>query len=346
MLTDYVSGSSLTYVRNPNYWMHDPLHPENQLPYIDNLKQLIITDLSTAYSALRTGKVDYMDTVLYDDAQPLFNQRPQLQSTKTYALPLLVCMRVDKPELPFYDIRVRQALNMAVNKQAIVDDYFSGHAALLGFPYPPDKTHEKIYTPLDQQPQDVQDLFKYDPDRARQLLSDAGFPTGFSCTIDCTDTQIDELSIVREDLLKVGVDMKLNQMEVNLFRSFGRARGNKEMIGKGSVDSEFPWRMLMERAENADCCSFVDSPVFRAAYEKCAQYVGKDDNVVNQTLKEVAVYDLQQAWAIWLPDNEIFTIWWPWIQNFQGEVEMGYFNRGVWPKYTWVDPELKRSMGY
>jgi peptide/nickel transport system substrate-binding protein len=256
------------------------------------------------------------------------------------------CGRIDKTELPFDDIRVRQALNMAVNKQAIVDDYYAGHAYLLGYPYPPTKTHEKIYTPLEEMPTDVQDLFKYDPDRARQLLADAGYPTGFTTTIDCTDTTADVLSIVREDLLKVGVDMKLNLIEVNVFNSLNRARGNKEMIMKGGVDYSFPWRLLMVRKENADCCSYIDDPVFRAAYEKCSQYIGKDDNVVNQTLKEVSVFSLQQAWAIWMPAYDAFVIWWPWLQNFHGETQLGYFNNYIFPKYVWVDEAMKRSMGY
>ncbi|MBI3040911.1 MAG: hypothetical protein HYY80_04605, partial [Chloroflexi bacterium] len=57
MLENYVGASSLTYVKNPNYWARDPFFPENRLPYMDGFKVLIIPDKSTATAALRVGKL-------------------------------------------------------------------------------------------------------------------------------------------------------------------------------------------------------------------------------------------------------------------------------------------------
>ena len=47
MLTDWVKGSAITYTKNPNYWGHDEKFPENRLPYLDEVKALIIPDPST-----------------------------------------------------------------------------------------------------------------------------------------------------------------------------------------------------------------------------------------------------------------------------------------------------------
>ena len=44
MLTDWVKGSSLTYTKNPNYWGYDEKFPENRLPYLDEVKVLVIPD--------------------------------------------------------------------------------------------------------------------------------------------------------------------------------------------------------------------------------------------------------------------------------------------------------------
>ena len=57
ILTDYVSGSSATLIKNPNYWAVDERYPQNKLPYIDKLVFLIVPDPSTSLSALRTGKL-------------------------------------------------------------------------------------------------------------------------------------------------------------------------------------------------------------------------------------------------------------------------------------------------
>jgi len=117
-LVDYVPMSSLTLVRNPNYWMTDPLHPENQLPYLDGVKVLEIADLSTRLAALRTGKIDYLGSVSLEDGEDLLRTNPELNNVKTLGEGnsiYLIYHRIDKPELPFQDIRVRRALQMAVD---------------------------------------------------------------------------------------------------------------------------------------------------------------------------------------------------------------------------------------
>ena len=60
MITDLVDGSSLTYTKNPNYWGYDEKYPENRLPYIDQLRALIMPEVATHMAALRTAKVDYI----------------------------------------------------------------------------------------------------------------------------------------------------------------------------------------------------------------------------------------------------------------------------------------------
>ena len=67
ILTDYLSGSAATLVKNPDYWATDPVGPGqgNQLPYIDGIQYLIIPDVSTRQAALRTGK-KAGDTATYE----------------------------------------------------------------------------------------------------------------------------------------------------------------------------------------------------------------------------------------------------------------------------------------
>ncbi len=52
MLTDYVAGSTMTFQRSPNCWQNDPLHPDNRLPYLDEVRFLTIADVSTTLAAL------------------------------------------------------------------------------------------------------------------------------------------------------------------------------------------------------------------------------------------------------------------------------------------------------
>ncbi|KKS33599.1 MAG: Extracellular solute-binding protein, family 5, partial [Parcubacteria group bacterium GW2011_GWC2_42_13] len=70
LLTDYVPGSQALLPRNPNYWKKNPVGPGtgDQVPYIDALQYLIIPDASTRLAALRTGKLDRMANLTFEDA--------------------------------------------------------------------------------------------------------------------------------------------------------------------------------------------------------------------------------------------------------------------------------------
>ena len=79
MTIDYVQGSSVTQVRNPNYWRKNPVGPGkgDQLPYVEKVKHLVITDVSSRQAALRTGKID-TTTYQLEDATTLRKQVPGL----------------------------------------------------------------------------------------------------------------------------------------------------------------------------------------------------------------------------------------------------------------------------
>ncbi|MFC2038759.1 ABC transporter substrate-binding protein [Chloroflexota bacterium] len=345
-LDDYVHGSLLTYKRNPNYWRKDPLHPDNQLPYIDSIRTLVIPDTSTQLAAIRTGKMDRMSAISWEDAEMLMKQSPDLNYTKVVAAPMLLVTRVDKPELPFYDIRVRQAMNLAVNQQEIVDDYYGGNGITFAVPYPPSPTYSEIFTPLDEQSEDVQELFTYNPDKAKQLLSEAGYPDGFQTKIDCSVVDVDYIAIVREYLLKVGIDMEIKPLESGVFRSVGRGRTHEEMITMNCVDYPFPFRLLMVRQESFDNRAYFEDPFTRETYESINAVIGKDDTEVNRLIKNSGQFSLSQAWGIWMPAKYTYTMWWPWMQNYNGEATLGYDGQNLYAYYIWMDTELKRAMGY
>ena len=58
MLTDYVEGASKTWTKNPDYWGFDEKYPENRLPYVDQIRAILIAEQATRISALRSGTID------------------------------------------------------------------------------------------------------------------------------------------------------------------------------------------------------------------------------------------------------------------------------------------------
>ena len=157
MLSDFVASSSLTYTKNPSYWSTDPVNPENPVPYLDKVKLLVISDLSSQQAAFRTGKVDMMSNVSVEDWELFTQQNPEMQYSATWPwIPTFPCGRLDK-DLPFNDLRVRRALNLAVDQEAILEGLYKGHGAMLGYPFVPSKSMSDVYVPLEEMPESVQE---------------------------------------------------------------------------------------------------------------------------------------------------------------------------------------------
>ena len=104
IVDDYVGGSSVTFVRNPNYWATDPRHPDLnlQLPYLDELKFIVMPDLAAQYAALRTGKVAYLRNIQAAEMSSFRETNPELVVLTSVPKATGPGMRVDKP--PFDDL--------------------------------------------------------------------------------------------------------------------------------------------------------------------------------------------------------------------------------------------------
>ncbi len=356
ILTDYVPSSSLTYIRNPNYWMHDPIHPENQLPYYDGIKFLIMPDKSTQLAAMRAGKIDVLSGVNREDMLSITNYNHNVLVIKKPAAGMLLTGRCDKLELPFHDIRVRQALNLAVNKQAILDDYFGGYGEMLGCPYLNTVGNKDFFIPLEQQPSEptipgsrcsVQELFTYNPEKAKQLLAEAGYPNGFKTEVICLPTDVDYLSILVADLAKVGITLQIKSVESTTFTSMKGGKTYPEMMfspmsGAAGVCHLY----VMWRPEHGECISMLEDPRIRESYNKVQAVVHQDTKEMNRLLKEIGPYILELAVSVWLPAPENYTLYQPWFQNYHGEVSLGWTRGTEWYRHCWVDTALKKSLGY
>jgi len=345
MLVDVVSGSSIAMKRNPSYWDKDPFYPQNQLPYLDGIKWLVIEDKSTQMAAMRTGKTDWLVDVGWEDAASLRKTNPELKERRFLqaAHQNVIFMRLDRPVLPFKDIRVRRALAMAVDKEAIKRDYYGGNAELLSTPVAPYPELMRLYTPLEKQSEIVREYYGYHPEKAKKLLAEAGYPNGFKSEIVCWQQQVDLISIVKDYWAKIGVTLSLDVKEYSVYRSIATARTHREII-YGSMQTVAPTAFAGFRSDNPANLSMIDDPRCNAAWE-----VVRVNNVVNQpkadqALKEIFSYILDQVWHIETPSPYVSTIWQPWVKGYAGEVVVGYANPNNFLKWVWYDQELKRVM--
>jgi len=347
MMSNWVTESYIEFEKNPNYWMTDPVQKGNELPYCDGVKESIIPDKSTQLAAFRTGQVDMMKWGLnLEDVQQLTAAEPRLM-VKHWPNPSIshIWPRLDK-DLPWNDKNIRIAANLAVNQQELVDDYYDGYADILGWPYPNLMVYESIYTPLEEQSQLVQDCFGYDPERAKELLAEAGYPDGFKCKVTCSNAAADFMSIIKDYLIKVGIDMEIEGLEGSIWFGVWVGRTYDEMIYTSDYAGN-AYRMMCMTEASIYNYSFFRADETENAVQQISQALGKDDAKVASVLKEIGPWELDQVVPIYMPSPHQFVIWWPWLQNFYGATEGGgYSNLDEYLHFMWIDPDLKQEMGY
>ena len=178
MLTDYVEGVSKTYTKNPDYWGYDPKYSENRLPYIDELRALHMSEEATRISALRSGKIDMIrlaggEIKSIDVVQSLQRTDPGITIWPFFQRADAFSLNIRNA--PFDDIRVRHALQMALDLETINDAYYGGFAQW----QPPRYIGAKgYYIEWDEWPSELKQYYTYDPEGAERLLDEAGYPRG------------------------------------------------------------------------------------------------------------------------------------------------------------------------
>ena len=201
-LSDYQRGSVFRMVRNPDYFIKDR-------PYLDGINIYFLKDDATRVAAFTTGQIKLLSYIYKTQVDNIKKDVPQaVISTKDGLRNGFIGFNVEKP--PFTDVRVRQAISLAMDRQAALKVLVPGEGAL-GTLLSPDLsefTQEEISKLPGYRADKTQDLAQ-----AKKLLADAGFPNGFKITLlTVTNSQdYQDLAVVAKDqLAKIGIDVTIN----------------------------------------------------------------------------------------------------------------------------------------
>lgn len=341
IMTDYIPVSSITFERNPSYWMKNPLHPEDQLPYIDGVTVLVIADTTTSQAAFRTGKIEVRAGIVKDDWESLTKTSPQILWRR--AMPqgcATIYMRTDNPELPYDDIRVRKALFYGIDHMAIVEDYFEGEGVLITAPIADIPEFKDMFTPLEGYPEEVQKLYGYYPEEAIELLAEAGYPDGFSATI-LTSAE-DMIPIIKDMWSKIGVDITVD-LKTSPVVSSMTMRGQHEDMYYGGLSGAVVLKVNQWRTDSYLNYSKVDNAEFNKWFEEFNTSMLDWDKLCRMT-KEMEPKLRAEAYFIDLPNDYTYFMWNPWLRGWTGETSVGYFNGWGQLPYLWIDTEMRGVM--
>ncbi len=349
MVKDYVVGNMVKLDKNPNYWMTDPVGPGkgSQLPYVDSLNYYIIQDTSTRHAALRTGKLDQLAAITAEDKNLLLRNTPDLVAAERGKWRINpIFMKTD--QAPYNDIRVRRAMLMATNFNDINESLYEGLGNIISWPYFQLEGYEPLYVSIDDPDctNAIKELYTYNPDRAKELLAEAGYPNGFKAKLSLTQTEIDYYSIVADMWDQVGIELEMNVLPdsgtvMNLAFSIAY-----ELIALGtSPNSSYPEQSLYA-VRNWVNASLINEPYVDQTAKEVKQLAITDFSGSMELCRPLCIHLIEQAYCVPTPFYPTYTIWWPWVKNYAGENSVGYFATDHWTQWIWIDQNLKASMGY
>jgi len=344
ILTDYVSGSSETVVKNQNYWDYDARWPQNKLPYMTKENFIVIANLSTAEAALRTGKLDSLG-VSAIDAKSLMITNPHLvEVTAPTSYELSLDPRNDLA--PFNNINVRIAMQEAINIPLISSTYYMGTST----PWPTSLTQNQMGAggwgcPYPDWPASTQAEYAYNPTNAKELLTTAGYPNGFSTDLVLSsDSDQDLYTIAQSELLAINIKMSIIVMDPTSWSNYvatGRKQDALAARAQGQLGiTSDPFQQLQKLTSAASTnYMMVNDPKIIDWYNKASVSTTVDQ--VKQILHDENLYVATQHFIISLSQPNSYYLRQPWLKGCSGPTE-----RGSNSNACWLDLDLKKALGY
>ena len=357
MLTDWTRGSSVTYKKNPDYRGTDEKYPQNRLPYVDRIRALVMPEVATQLAALRSGKVDYMGVIgaaqmrTMDQVESLRKTNPEIElwefatrSDNGWGMNIQI--------KPFDDIRVRKAMQMALNLEEIHRGFFKGFSD----PEPQGRlgrSMTEVYTPFAEWPEEVKKRYTNDPEGAEVLLDEAGYPRGADgIRFKTVLTHLERYDVNWAQLCaaywaKIGVEAEVKVLPLAPFAAARKAR-NFEMINAETANrTSLIWALPIMNVFQKDTPgnnANVNDPTYEAMLKAAAAATTREE--LYRRLKELDMYHIKQAWHIYGPLALQFSASQPWLKGYNGESTLGTNNSPLVFTRLWIDSELKQEMGH
>jgi peptide/nickel transport system substrate-binding protein len=353
MLKEFLPGGAATLVKNPDYWGHDERYPLHKLPYIDTVKFILMANEAEAIEAMRQGKLDIIDHISPKQAYAIQKTNPEiLQITHPDSNAASIEPRNDTT--PFNDIRVRKAMQMAIDLPALAKEYFEGTIE----PYPSTLTSRYMTGwgfPYEEWPQDLKDEYAYNPPAAKKLLAEAGYSNGFTTNI-VVDAAADlgMIQIIKSYFAAVGIDMEIRIMATGQWINFVLVGHKHDQLAHrtggplGHTSAPNRDLTLYQKGVRSNW-AMVDDPVFEGFLPKVL--VAKDLEETRKIVKEANEYVARQHFSISLLQPRAHSLCQPWVKGFSGQFGSAWAHGGgpamlsfYLPRF-WIDQKMKKAMG-
>ncbi|WP_241593145.1 glutathione ABC transporter substrate-binding protein GsiB [Rosenbergiella epipactidis] len=202
---------AMTVKKWPNYW-------QKGLPKLDSIVWRPVADNNTRAAMLQTGEADFAYPIPYEQA-PRLKANSKLEVVSWPSI-MQRYISLNVTQKPFDNPKVREALNYAINREALAKVAFAGYATPATGIVPPAIADAQHYPAI-----------PYDPAKARQLLKEAGYPQGFQTTLWSShnhSTAQKVLQFTQQQLAMVGIKAQVTAMDAGQRAAQVEDKGQKE----------------------------------------------------------------------------------------------------------------------
>jgi len=346
MLDNFVAGSSMNFIKNPNYWGYDPRYPQNKVPYADALNLIVIPDVSTQIASLRTAKIDLIIGLEWQQAKSLSSSNPELQTAQGAAgIGGGLIFRLDKA--PFTDINVRKAMNMAIDRQTIAKGLYAGKTD-----GSPTGWFSQSYTGYSYAyadwPQTLKDEYTYNPTAAKKLLADAGYPNGFTTNVVSNSvvqpggfaTSLELLETFKYYFNEIGIDMEIKTMDSAVLETYLRDGKHDQMTSQPGGALWAPTRAFDQwysKGSDAGKSMVNDSVYDELRTEFWASTIAEEAaKICVEADKRV----IEQYWGVWIVVPGTYNFWQLYVKGYSSESNIDSSSI-IWAR-MWIDQSSKK----
>ena len=232
---------SIVLERFEDYW-GEPAH-------MDRVTYKVNEKMEGLIMGLQSGALDLVSHMSSTDTAQL---DPNEFNIEEGTMNLVQALYLNNTAEPFDNVLVRQALCYAVDRQGILDMAFDGYGSLIG---------SAMYPAFGKYFDDsLTDYYPYDPEKAKELLAEAGYPNGFEMTITVPSNyqpHVNTGEVIAEQLSAVGITATLEPVEWATWLSDVYAGGKYQSTIIGLTANDMTARALLERFNSAADDNFI-----------------------------------------------------------------------------------------
>ena len=260
-------------------------------PYLDQVTFKIAPNADSAVVELLGGSIDIFAYLTEAQAEQLKGSFRIEEGNMNLVQALFLNNAVE----PFNNIKVRQALNYAIDKQSLLDFVAGGKGRIIG---------SNMFTGFAKYYEDLTGMYPYDTAKAKELLAEAGYPNGFGFTITVPSNykfHVDTAQVIIEQLKQVGITVDIKQVEWASWLSDVYTERNYESTVIG-LDAKLAGRDVLDRYKSTARNNFLNysNTEFDKLLEKAIETVSNEEKIT--AYKQLQTILAEDAASVYIQD--------------------------------------------